>query len=166
MTIYLCGFMGCGKTTVGKIIAEKLSCPYSDMDAYIEEREKMNIPSIFAEKGEDYFRSVETLVISEMGDTGGVIACGGGAMLKKINAEKAAEKGVVVYIDTPFEVCWERICGDKNRPLVVNNTKESLEEIYNSRKALYSEHSAFTVGGNGSSEEIAERIIKAAYSED
>ncbi|MCM1524418.1 MAG: shikimate kinase [Ruminococcus sp.] len=160
MTVYLCGFMGCGKTTVGRAAAEKLNCAYADMDAYIEETEKMSIPRIFAEKGEAYFRDAETRAVSEMGASGGIIACGGGAMLKRINAEAAAKNGAVVYIDTPFETCWKRICGDKNRPLVVNNTKESLEELYEARKVLYRENSAFTVSGAGTPSEIADKIIE------
>lgn len=157
--VYLCGFMGCGKTTVGKILAEKLSCDFYDMDEYIAEREKMTIPQIFAEKGEKYFRETETAVIKELAEKKGVIACGGGAMLKKENAEIAAENGIVAYIDVPFEVCYGRISGDKNRPIVMSNTKEELEFIYDSRIPLYKENSDLTVSGDGTAGEIADRIL-------
>ena len=157
--VYLCGFMGCGKTTVGKILAEKLGADFYDMDEYIVEREKMKIPEIFAEKGEKYFRETETAVIKELAEKKGIIACGGGAMLKRENAEIAAENGIVVYIDVPFEVCYGRISGDNNRPIVMSNTKEELEFIYDSRIPLYRENSSVTVSGNGTSEEISERIL-------
>ncbi len=159
--VYLCGFMGCGKSTVGKILARKNGCGFIDMDDYIVERERMTIPQIFAEKGEKYFRDTETAVIGELAEKGAVIACGGGAMLKKENAEIASGNGIVVYIDIPFEACYERISGDSNRPLVMNNTKEQLEEIYNGRVPIYRENSNISVDGIGSADEIAARIAEA-----
>ena len=159
--VYLCGFMGCGKSTVGKILARKNGCSFIDMDDYIVEREGMTIPQIFSEKGEKYFRDTETAVIGELAEKGAVIACGGGAMLKKENAEIASENGIVVYIDIPFEVCYGRISGDTNRPLVMNNTKEQLEEIYNDRVPVYRTNSTATVDGVGTADEVAERIAEA-----
>lgn len=158
-TIYLCGFMGCGKTTVGAALAGRLGMSCTDMDSFIEEREKMSIPRIFAEKGEPYFREKETEAVKLLGERGGIVACGGGAMLKKENAEIASKLGKVVYIDVPYEICWERIAGDDNRPIVKANTKESLEEIYNGRKPLYCAHSDITVSGTGTPAEIAEQIM-------
>lgn len=160
-SVYLCGFMGCGKSTIGKILARKNGCGFVDMDDYIVEREGMTIPQIFAEKGEQYFRDTETEVIRELSEKSAVIACGGGAMLKKVNSEIAMENGVVVYIDIPFEACYERISGDTNRPLVMNNSKEQLEGIYNSRVPVYRDNSTVTVDGTGSAEEIAARIAEA-----
>lgn len=159
--IYLCGFMGCGKTTAGKLLAEKLGCGFYDMDDYITEKEKMEIPHIFAEKGEKYFREAETEAVRELAEKSGVIACGGGAMLKKENAAIASAAGTVVYIDVPFETCYSRISGDKNRPIVMNNTKEELEIIYDGRAPVYSGNAALTISGSGSPEEIADRIISA-----
>lgn len=158
--VYLCGFMGCGKTTVGKILAERLECDFYDMDEYIVERENMKIPQIFSEKGERYFRETETAVIRELAEKKGIIACGGGAMLKRENAEIAGENGIVVYIDVPFETCYGRISGDKNRPIVMSNTKEELEFIYDSRIPLYKENSSVTVSGDGTAGEIAGRILE------
>ncbi|MBR4346505.1 MAG: shikimate kinase [Oscillospiraceae bacterium] len=166
MTVYLCGFMGCGKTTVGKILAAKLGSRYTDMDSYIVQCEKMSIPAIFREKGEEYFRDRETAAIGELGDIGGVIACGGGAMLREKNALLAAEHGCVVLIDTPFDVCYERIRNDEGRPLVVSNTRASLETLYNERKALYTAHSQYTADGTASPAQIADEIasyIKIKY---
>ena len=159
--VYLCGFMGCGKSTVGKILARKSGCGFIDMDDYIVEREGMTIPQIFSEKGEKYFRDTETAVIGELAEKGAVIACGGGAMLKKENAEIASENGIVIYIDIPFEICYTLISWDTNRPLVMNNTKEQLEEIYNGRVPVYKSNSTVTVDGVGTADEIAERIAEA-----
>lgn len=163
-TVYLCGFMGCGKSTIGKILAQKLECVFFDMDDYIVEREGMKIPQIFAEKGEQYFRETETEAIRELAKHSGVIACGGGAMLKKENAEIASSVGTVVYIDVPFEVCYSRISGDNNRPLVMNNTKKQLEDIYKNRVNLYTRNSSLTINGDSSAEEIADKIISALIS--
>lgn len=153
--------MGCGKTTAGKLLAEKLGCGFFDMDDYITEKEKMEIPRIFAEKGEKYFREAETEAVRELAGKSGVIACGGGAMLKKENAEIASAAGTVIYIDVPFETCYSRISGDKNRPIVMNNTKEELEIIYSGRAPVYSGNASLTISGDGSAEEIADKIISA-----
>lgn len=153
--------MGCGKTVVGKSLARRLGCEFFDMDEYIVEMEKMSIPQIFSEKGEKYFREAETEAVRELAGKGGVIACGGGAMLKKENAEIASGAGTVVYIDSPFEVCYSRISGDRNRPIVMSNTKEELEFIYDSRVPVYRENSLITVSGDGTPDTIAERIIEA-----
>ena len=152
--------MGCGKSTIGKILAEMLKCEFYDMDEYIVGKEKMQIPEIFAEKGEKYFRETETTVIKELSTANGVIACGGGAMLKKENSEIASENGIVVYIEADFEMCYGRISGDRNRPIVMNNTKEELNFIYDSRVPLYKANSSVTVSGNGTPKEIAEAIAK------
>ncbi|MDE7295607.1 MAG: shikimate kinase [Oscillospiraceae bacterium] len=157
-TVYLCGFMGCGKTTVGNVLAEKLQLGYCDMDAYIEETLGMTIPEIFEEKGEEYFRQQETLAVKALGERGGVIACGGGAMLRAENAEAARGYGRVVFIDVPYEVCWGRIKDDPGRPIVSRNTKESLKVIYDDRSPVYRTHSTDSVDGTGSPEEIAESI--------
>lgn len=158
-TVFLCGFMGCGKSTVGRLLAKKLGCDFTDMDRYIEKLQGMPIPQIFAEKGEMYFRSAETDAIRELSAKSGVIACGGGAMLRKENADIANGAGTVVFIDIPFENCYVRISGDRNRPLVMNNTKEELNFIYDERAPIYRENSALTVSGEGSPDDIAERII-------
>ena len=159
-TVFLCGFMGCGKSTAGKLLAKKLGCKFTDMDDYIVEKQGMSIPDMFAQKGEVFFRAAETEAVRELSSETGVIACGGGAMLKKINSEIANENGIVVYIDIDFESCYDRIKDCKNRPIVMNNTKEQLKGIYDGRVPVYREHSAVSVDGNGSPEEVAQRIFE------
>lgn len=153
--------MGCGKSTVGKLLAQKLGCGFVDMDDYIVKEQGMSIPQMFSEKGEDFFRNAEAEAIRELSEKDGVIACGGGAMLRKANADIANSAGTVVFIDVPFERCYGRISGDKNRPIVANNTKEELNLIFDGRAPVYKENSALTADGSGSPEEIAERIIAA-----
>ncbi len=140
MTIYLCGFMGCGKSTVGTKLAKKLDCPFVDMDAWIETQAGMTIPEIFEIYGEPHFRDLETQAIRSLAGRDGVIACGGGAMLREENARIAAENGSVVYLQVPFHICFQRIA-DSDRPIVRRSSREELEALYNSREVIYRKHS-------------------------
>ncbi|MBR4223758.1 MAG: shikimate kinase [Oscillospiraceae bacterium] len=162
MTIYLSGFMGCGKTTIGKVLAAKTGLTYTDLDSFIVQCERMSIPNIFAQMGESYFRQRETQALTTLGDLGGIIACGGGAMLDEKNAVIARGIGKIVFIDTPFDVCYSRIEGDLSRPLVVSNTRASLMDLYDHRRSLYLEHSDIQISGIGSPDSIADVIIEKA----
>lgn len=161
MTVFLCGFMGCGKTTVGRIAAKKLGYGFCDSDELIVEREGMSIPEIFAEKGETYFRQAEAEVIKSLCGKNIIVACGGGAMLNPDTAAAAAKAGAVIFIDLDFEACYERISGDENRPIVISSTKEELEERFNARYDVYMKHSTMQIDGSGSPLSTAELIIDA-----
>lgn len=157
--IYLCGFMGCGKSHIGRLLSSELCAVFIDLDRYIVTQKRMSIPEIFEKYGEDYFRELEAKYIREFkGRT--VIATGGGAILRDETARFARKKGVVIFIDVPFGTCYSRIAGDTNRPLVVNNTKEQLKALYDKRYPIYKANSGFTVTGNKSDTEIAREIIK------
>lgn len=158
-SIYLCGFMGCGKSRLGRILAKKMKRKFVDLDRYIVNNEHMTIPELFEQKGEQYFREAEAKYIKKLSGNY-IIATGGGAMLNDKTAEFANEKGITVFLDADFEVCYERIKNDQNRPLVVKNTKEQLLEIYNSRKGVYDEHSVIRVNANGVDVDIASQIIR------
>lgn len=137
MTVFLCGFMGCGKSTTGKILAKNLGLSYIDSDEFIVEQEGMTIPEIFEKKGEPYFRKVEAEVIKSLCGKNAVVSCGGGAMLNSDTAAYARENGCVVFMDVPFESCYERIKGDSNRPIVINSTPEELKQLYFKRYPIY-----------------------------
>ncbi len=160
MTVFLCGFMGCGKSAAGRELAVITGRNFIDMDEYIEKKAGKKIPEIFAEKGEEYFRELETEAVKELSSSGAVVACGGGAMLKKCNAEEAAKGGKIIYLEVTFDVCYERIKEDKNRPIVMNNTREALEGIYNDRISLYEENSDITIRSDSSPRAAAEEIKK------
>ena len=161
MTVFLCGFMGCGKTTVGKLAAKKLGCGFCDTDDLIVEDQKMSIPDIFAQKGEPYFREVEANIVKGVCGKKAVVACGGGAMLNPDTAKAASEAGVVVFLDADFETCYERICNDKNRPIAASSTKEELRERFDKRRVLYAAHSDVRIDCGGSPIETAERIVES-----
>ena len=91
--VYLCGFMGCGKSTIGRLLAKKLGREFVDLDDYIVQREGMSIPQIFEQRGENYFREVEAVALSELSAAAGVVATGGGTLLKKGEWRPCEEHG-------------------------------------------------------------------------
>lgn len=157
--IYLCGFMGCGKSHIGRLISRQLGCNFVDLDSYIEEKEGMTIPQIFDKHGEPHFRKLEEKYICEMPENS-VVATGGGAIINPVTAESAREAGAVVFLDADFELCYERIKDDTHRPLVMKNTKEQLLELFNKRREIYLAHSEFTVNSDRSDKEIAAEVIE------
>lgn len=159
MTIFLCGFMGCGKSTIGRRLAAQLHVPFTDMDDHIEQQAGMTIPEIFEKYGEPHFRDLETQAVRELASREGVIACGGGAMLREENAEIAAESGQVLYLDVPFYICYRRISGS-DRPIVRRSTREQLETLYNTRKPVYEKHSTCTVYAAKSPNAVTRAIIE------
>ena len=121
MTVFLCGFMGCGKSTTGRMAARKLGLGYGDTDELIVKKEKMTIPEIFELKGEAYFRSVEAETVKSLCGKKMIVSCGGGAMLNPETAAAAREKGIVIYLEVPFDVCYNRIKNDPNRPIAASS---------------------------------------------
>ncbi|MBR1862799.1 MAG: shikimate kinase [Ruminococcus sp.] len=166
--IYLCGFMGCGKSTVGRILAARLRCRCTDMDDYIEKQEGMTIPEIFEKKGEPYFRAAETQALKDLAGQWGIIATGGGALLSDENGSTAKSNGMVVFIDTALETCYERIKNDPHRPIAASSTKEQLSERFEQRRPKYKQNSHYTVPGSYPALVIAvkiERLYKKFCSE-
>lgn len=163
MTVFLCGFMGCGKSTAGKLAAKRLGIGFTDTDDLIVRTLDMSIPEIFEKKGEPFFRTAEAEIVKSLCGKSIAAACGGGAMLNPDTAKCAAESGsAVVFLDVPFEVCYERIKDDTNRPIVMNSTKEQLEELYNKRREIYLRHSTVQIScGSLSPIETAEKIAAA-----
>lgn len=159
-SIYLCGFMGCGKSHVGRILSKKLNMPLVDLDDYIVKKEKLTIPEIFDQKGEPYFRQLEAECLKELSD-GYIVATGGGTLINNDTAEYAKAHGTSVFLDATFPVCYGRIKNDTNRPLVTKNTKEQLEEIFNTRRQIYRKNSVLSVKAMGSGNSIAGNVIEA-----
>lgn len=158
-SVYLCGFMGCGKSHIGRLLAAELGRELVDLDRVIVEREGMSIPDIFAQFGEPHFRELEAKYIRELSG-GYIVATGGGALINDTTAEFARKSGLSVYINVPFEVCYERIKNDRNRPLVVNNTPEQLRRIYDTRAGIYRRNSMAMVNGNARDSVVCGEIAK------
>ena len=158
-SVYLCGFMGCGKSHIGRMTAAALHKKYVDLDRYIVEKEGMSIPEIFERFGEPHFRSLEAKYIRELSDDN-VVATGGGALINDSTAEFARSSGMTVYINTSFDVCYDRIKNDTNRPLVVKNTREQLRELYDTRDVIYRRNSLYMVNGSTKDYIIRDEILK------
>ena len=152
--IVLVGMPGCGKTTVGKILAKKLSKKVIDTDDEIVKKLNRPIPKVFAEKGEEFFRGVETEVVREQGKLlGSVIATGGGAVLKKENRDALKQNGTVIYLDRDIS-----ILATDGRPL--SKDAEALKKIYDIRKPIYESFADFTVKISFDPNEAADKIIE------
>ena len=133
VNVYLIGMMGSGKSTIGKILAQKLNYRFFDTDVLIEGVAGKPIPSIFANEGEDYFRDLETQVLKEVSAyRSSAIATGGGIIQKPINWSYLRQ-GLVVWLDVDVEILKKRISGDENRPLA-----DKLESLLEKRHSLYS----------------------------
>lgn len=135
--IILCGFMGCGKTTVGKELASRIFYDFVDMDERIEFVTGMSIPEIFAERGEEGFRELETKVLAELcRGEGQVLATGGGALIRERNVQLAQQNGTIVFVNSEFHLCYDRI-KNSDRPIVQRCTRDELEELFNQRLPVY-----------------------------
>ena len=143
--IVLSGFMGCGKTTVGKALAEALSRPFCDLDDEIARRAGMPIPRIFDALGEDTFRQLEREALGSLPSLEGfVVASGGGAFTFPDNWEAAKEHALVVFLDADFPTCYHRV-KDSDRPIVRRSPPRPREARVRSRYPLYQAHCHRTV---------------------
>jgi shikimate kinase len=137
--IVLVGFMGSGKSSTGRYLAEKLGRLFLDMDTEIERREGRPIPQIFAQNGEPYFRQLERRLVQELAArTGMVIAPGGGIVLNPDNVRDFAASGLVVNLRVSPEWVLKRVGQDPNRPLLQGGDPlPRIRELMEKRKALY-----------------------------
>ena len=155
--IFLCGFMGAGKSSVGRALAKELGWPLLDTDALIE-RENGPIPQIFAEKGEPYFRCLETELAHRLAQTEEVVISTGGGFVLSQGVQDSLKDSLVIYLDVPFEACWQRI-KNNDRPLVRSNSKEALREIYRKRAEIYRSVSRFSVSNTGTLNQTVAEIL-------
>ncbi len=139
-TIVITGFMGCGKSQVARELARRLDVPMIDLDDLITARQGRTPAQLITEAGEPAFRAIETNTLLQVLQTSaaGVIALGGGAWIEDANRDLIDWYGCLsVWLDTPFEVCWERIStSDEERPL--GKTMEEADARYNLRRPIYS----------------------------
>ena len=159
--IYITGFMGCGKTTVGRMVADRLGWDFVDLDTDIEEREHDTVAHIFESRGEAEFRRLETDAIRhwlkkiECGIPM-VIALGGGAFVQPVNYEILGNNGISVWLDCSLDVVEKRIGDTVDRPLA--RDKEAFRKLYAERRVLYG-RADFRVDGNLESTEAAGAIV-------
>lgn len=143
--VYLVGFMGSGKSAIGKRLGTLLNLPFYDMDAEIAETAGMPISEIFETYGEEAFREMETEFLRNFKDEYCIIATGGGVAMKEENRKIMRRTGLVFYLNSTFRDIWRRISTDINRPIVQRSTRRELEKLFHNRKPRYLQSAHFKV---------------------
>lgn len=161
--IVILGFMACGKTTVGTEYARQFNCGFADLDAFISKRQGQSPAEIIMKEGEPAFRELETLALRDVLQDRQVqvIALGGGTWMVPANRTiLALYDCVTVWLDTPFEMCWERIANaNVNRPLAPD--RERAKILFDARRALYElADRRVTVAATNSVESVVEQILR------
>ena len=137
--IILCGFMGCGKSTVGPLLAGMSGRKFVDMDSYIEQHAGKTVSAIFAEDGEPHFRALEREACAVLAAQSGlVIAAGGGTLVQQGNADILRKTGVIVLLDASLDTLQKRLAHDTTRPLLQKpNRAAVIAELLSQRLPLY-----------------------------
>ena len=161
MILSLTGFMGSGKTTVGRVLADWLGCPFTDLDEEVVRKAGTSIPEIFSAEGEEGFRKREAealrKIVGEYGGNTAVLSLGGGTLTQPASAALVHEKTLCIYLRATLETLLSRLEGEtEGRPLA----GEGLAERLSSRTPVYEKTAHVTVDTDGlSPEEIADEII-------
>jgi shikimate kinase len=170
-TIFLCGFMGAGKSVIGQQLADELGRPFLDLDDKIEEKAGQSIPKIFGESGESGFRIIERKAVLEViREFEGIVALGGGSIQNEHLLDHIKQNGLLIFIETPISVILDRISEDKNRPLLLNKDgdpkdrkrlKQDLTVLYEERMPLYEQADLKAINdGSESTQQIVEILVK------
>lgn len=155
--IVLIGMPGCGKSTVGKILSEKLNRGVIDTDEEIVKADGRTIPEIFENDGEKFFRDLETEAVETVGkQLSKIIATGGGAVIKKENRDALKQNGTIIYLKKDLS-----LLSLEGRPL--SKDEDAVRKIYEARKEIYEAFADFTVEVDADAKITAERVIKCIF---
>ena len=168
--IYLTGFMGSGKSRIGKNLANKLNVNFIDTDDVIELKYKKSIAQIFEVFGEKKFREIETEIISELinRSSESVIALGGGSLISEKNQNLIEQTGTLIYIQSGLDMIWERTKNKTKRPLLLDNGKfptkslfmEKANELMEERLTGYNKASIKIERDGKEADEVVEEILR------
>ncbi len=158
--IFLTGFMGSGKSTIGEALADLLGRPFVDLDARIEAITNRSIPDIIARDGEERFRQIESETLRRTARTSNaIIALGGGAITREENRRLILDKGISIWLDVPFDICWQRIQQDENvRPLAPDEA--TARQRYTERQPLYQQSLLRISAADQTPAEVAAEILR------
>jgi shikimate kinase len=160
-SIALIGFMGVGKTVVGKILAEKLGKKFVELDYLIEQKTGKTIPEIFEQDGETAFRELEIEVTKEVTNGNNqVIACGGGLVLNKINIDRLKGDSIIVYLMASPMVIRKRVSNGGDRPVLKIINLPTIRELLKYRQPFYERAADYKINTSRVSiNSVAEQII-------
>jgi len=151
--------MGCGKSVVGVLVAQRAGAPFHDLDFVIENEAGMSITDIFATRGEAAFREMESRLLPGLLQPGVVVALGGGAPIDEANWKIIVERSITVFIDCSFDTIWDRIKDTTNRPLLASKSRAELQALLTERRIRYME-AIHHVDGDRPEDVVAEDILK------
>ncbi len=160
--IVLTGFMGSGKSTVGRLLAERLGMRLVDTDEEVERMAGMSIPEIFERYGEKRFRELEHLAVRHISELeGAVIVTGGGVVLNPENLRLLRRRGVIFYLHAEPEVICRRLAGDTSRPLLRGGSlEERVRKLMSQRAERYADHDFMIDTSHLSPSRVAERVAE------
>lgn len=161
-TIYLVGFMGCGKTSVGRELSKRLEVPPYDVDSTVEKERGQTIKEIFKNEGEEAFRNYESLAIRQLPVQHAVVMTGGGAVVREENLTYMKNNGIVIYLKTSFRVLWKRLMKEEERnkrPILLTSSKEEVQKLFNERSSYYEKSDIEIVTDQLTTEEVCVQIL-------
>mgnify|MGYP001441453815 CR=1 FL=1 len=161
MNIYLIGMMGSGKSTIGKMVAQKMRLPFIDLDLEIENFAGKPINEIFKKYSEEFFRKIESECLKIRSNS--ILACGGGIVSKNENISYINKHGKTILLTAPLSELYQRLSGTNNRPLLKNgNIKQTLERLWLERKSKYIDMADLTINtSNRSPKDISIEIVES-----
>lgn len=161
MNVALIGMMGAGKTTIGKLLAEKLNLKFIDTDEEIIKIENCSINEIFAKQGEETFRRIETNVLKNILNSDNQIIATGGGIIKKEENRNLLKQVKTIYLKTDKETIFNRVKNDNSRPLLnTENLKETIQTILQEREQLYEQSQFVITTTNKTQNEVVTEIIE------
>jgi len=160
--LYIVGFMGTGKTTIGRAVANRLGYQLIDSDHEIERQEDATVAEVFAEKGEVYFRQCEREFIDQGHPASKtVVACGGGLVVQAGMLARLQSRGVVVCLHASLETILQRTSGNRNRPLLhVDDPMDRLRELYAAREPIYRRAGAVILTDHRPTSDIISHVLR------
>ena len=160
--IFLIGFMGAGKSSIARNLQLDLDMPLIEMDERIVEEQGMSINDIFAQKGEEGFRQIESQLVKDIVEgSGAIVSCGGGVVTRPINVENMKKNGKIIFLTATPETILERVKGGKDRPLLNGHMNvEYISQLMEKRREMYEEAADYKVATDGKSlGEICSEIL-------